>query len=128
MHWNYRIVNLKSENGGEDWYCIREVYYDDNDKPEGHSDVAVGSESLEDVLNVLDMMRKATELPALQESDFEDAHEEWVSEFLRDGNDGGAETKLDILDEFAERAPKDVREAMIRIMDARTVRAKEIVK
>lgn len=70
MHWNYRIVNLKSENGGEDWYCIREVYYDDNEKPEGHSDVAVGSESLEDVLNVLDMMRKATKLPALQESDF----------------------------------------------------------
>ena len=89
MHWNYRIVNLKSENGGEDWYCIREVYYDDNDKPEGHCDVSVGSESLEDVTNVLDMMRKATELPALQESDFEDAHEEWVSEFLRDCIDNG---------------------------------------
>jgi len=89
MHWNYRIVNLKSENGGEDWYCIREVYYDENNKPEGHSDVSVGSESLEDVLNVLDMMRKATELPALQESDFEDAHEEWVSEFLRDCIDNG---------------------------------------
>jgi len=26
--WNYRIVNAKSENGGEDWYCLREVCYD----------------------------------------------------------------------------------------------------
>ncbi len=72
MFWNYRIVNLRSENCGEDWYCVREVFYDENGKLEGHSDVSVGSESLEDVLNVLDMMRKATELPALQESDFHD--------------------------------------------------------
>jgi hypothetical protein len=72
MFWNYRIVNLKSENGGEDWYCVREVYYDEKRKPEGHSDVSVGSESLEDVQNVLDMMSKALKLPALQESDFHD--------------------------------------------------------
>ena len=81
MFWNYRIVNLKSQNGGEDWYCIREVYYDENKKPEGHSDVTVGSESLEDVLNVLDMMRKATELPALQESVFDDGTKRGFSEF-----------------------------------------------
>jgi hypothetical protein len=81
MFWNYRIVNLKSENGGEDWYCIREVYYDENGKPEGHSDVSVGSESLEDVQNVLDMMRKATELPALQEGDFDDGKKRGFSEF-----------------------------------------------
>jgi hypothetical protein len=57
------------------------VYYDENKKPEGHSDVTVGSESLEDVLNVLDMMRKATELPALQESDFDDGTKRGFSEF-----------------------------------------------
>ena len=27
MDWNYRIVNTKTENGGEDWYCLQEVYY-----------------------------------------------------------------------------------------------------
>jgi hypothetical protein len=32
--------------------------------------------------------------------------------------------KLDIFDEFAERAPKDVQEAMIKILNARTTRAK----
>ena len=31
---------------------------------------------------------------------------------------------LDIFDEFAERAPKDVQEAMIKILNARTTRAK----
>ena len=42
--------------------------------------------------------------------------------------DGPAEfvppRSLDIFDEFAERAPKDVQEAMIRILNARTTRAK----
>lgn len=72
MFWNYRIVNLKSQNGGEDWYCIREVYYDEKKKPEGHSEPCVGSESLEDLKNVLDMVKKATKLAVLQESDFPD--------------------------------------------------------
>ena len=26
--WNYRIVNTKSLNAGEDWYCLQEVCYD----------------------------------------------------------------------------------------------------
>ena len=72
MFWNYRIVNMKSENGGEDWYCIREVYYGDNKELEGHCGISVGSESLEDLQNVLDMMHKATTLPVLQEGDFND--------------------------------------------------------
>ena len=42
--------------------------------------------------------------------------------------DGPAEfvppRSLNIFDEFAERAPKDVQEAMIRILNARTTRAK----
>ena len=33
MHWNYRIVNTKSENGGEDWYCLQEVYYNGKGEP-----------------------------------------------------------------------------------------------
>ena len=66
FYWNYRVVNTKSKNGGEDWYCVREVFYDEKKKPEGHSDVSVGSESLEDVQNVLDMMSKALKLPVLQ--------------------------------------------------------------
>ena len=36
--WNYRIVNTKTANGGEDWYCIQEVVYDENGKPEPHDE------------------------------------------------------------------------------------------
>jgi len=25
--WDYRIVNTKTANGGEDWYCLQEVVY-----------------------------------------------------------------------------------------------------
>ena len=81
MFWNYRIINMKSENGGEDWYCIREVYYGDKKELEGHSDIAVGSESLEDLGNVLDMMRKALKLPVLQEGDFNNGEKRGFSEF-----------------------------------------------
>ena len=81
MFWNYRIVNLKSENGGEDWYCIREVYYGDNKELEGHSDIAVGSESLEDLSNVLHMMGEALKLPVLQEGDFDNGEKRGFSEF-----------------------------------------------
>ena len=31
--WNYRIVNTKSLNAGEDWYCLQEVCYDKKGKP-----------------------------------------------------------------------------------------------
>jgi len=81
MFWNYRVVNLKSENAGEDWYCIREVYYSDDNEPEGHCDIAVGSDSPEDLANVLQMMGKALTLPVLEESDFSQG--EPLSEFMQ---------------------------------------------
>ena len=44
--------------------------------------MSVGSESLEDVQNVLDMMSKALKLPVLQESDFHDeSHKTKFSDF-----------------------------------------------
>ena len=27
--WNHRVMNLPSENGGDDWFTIQEVYYED---------------------------------------------------------------------------------------------------
>jgi hypothetical protein len=67
--WNYRIVNTKSENGGEDWYCLQEVFYTDG-KPAGYSDPCTGSESMESLREVWEMMGKAMTLPPLQEEDF----------------------------------------------------------
>ena len=68
--WNNRIVNLKSQNGGEDWYCLQEVHYDMQDKPTGYAAPCLGSESMESLRDVWDMMAEAMELPPLQEEDF----------------------------------------------------------
>ena len=70
MFWNYRIVNTKSENGGEDWYCLQEVFYNDNNEPTGHGSPCTGSEDMESLKKVWDMMQHAMELPPLQEEDF----------------------------------------------------------
>ena len=68
--WNNRCVNLKSQNGGEDWYCLQEVHYDMQGKPTGYAAPCLGSESMESLRDVWDMMAEAMELPPLQEEDF----------------------------------------------------------
>lgn len=70
MNWNYRIVNTKSQNAGEDWYCLQEVYYED-DKPIGYCDPCTGGDDMEELKRVFVWMGKALELPPLQEEDFE---------------------------------------------------------
>ena len=68
--WNYRIVNTKSENGGDDWYCLQEVYYNDSGKPSGYCAPCTGSETMDSMRKVMGMMEKALTLPPLQEDDF----------------------------------------------------------
>ena len=68
--WNYRVVNLKSQNGGEDWYCLQEVYYDMNDKLTGYCNISIGSESWESLRVMWEMMEEGMKLPPLQEEDF----------------------------------------------------------
>jgi hypothetical protein len=68
--WNYRIVNTKSQNGGEDWYCLQEVCYGKNRKPTGYGSPCMGSESMESLKDVWYMVNEAMELPPLQEEDF----------------------------------------------------------
>jgi hypothetical protein len=70
MNWNYRIVNIKSDNDGEDWYCLQEVCYDMGGKPTGYAIPCTGSESMDGMRNVWHMMAEAMQLPALQEEDF----------------------------------------------------------
>lgn len=70
MNWNYRIVNTKTQNNGEDWYCLQEVFYDDKGVPCGYSAPSTGSECMETLQNVWYMMQEAMELPPMQEEDF----------------------------------------------------------
>ena len=68
--WNYRIVNTKSENGGADWYCLQEVCYNKKGKPTGYSSPCTGSEDMESLQQVFEMMNEVMKLPPLQEEDF----------------------------------------------------------
>jgi len=68
-YWNYRIVNAKSENGGEDWYCLKEVVYQDG-KPWGYNDPCIGSDDMDSMRDVWRLMSLAMEVPPMQESDF----------------------------------------------------------
>ena len=68
--WNYRIVNTKSENGGEDWYCLQEVVYNKNGEPTGHGDPCTGTYVMVSLKDVFKMLNEAMELPPLQEDDF----------------------------------------------------------
>jgi len=72
FYWNYRMVNVPSENGGEDWYCLKEVSYDSKThKPIGYGNPCVGSETHESCLEVFKMFEYASKMPPLQETDFE---------------------------------------------------------
>jgi hypothetical protein len=68
--WNYRIVNATIENGGDDWYCLREVYYDDLGKLIGHAAPCLGAEDMDGFKDVWHMVMEALTLPPLQEDDF----------------------------------------------------------
>ena len=68
--WNYRLVNTPSENDGEDWLCLKEVYYDDNGKPVSYSDICMGSETVDGVLWLIEEWEEAATMPVLHEDDF----------------------------------------------------------
>ena len=64
--WNHRVVNVKTQNGGEDWFTIREVFYEDG-KPIGHTGACYGSETEEGLFTTLSRMLSALQLPVLNE-------------------------------------------------------------
>jgi hypothetical protein len=68
--WNHRIVNRKSENGGEDWYCLQEVSYNKKGKPYGYCDPCTGSEDMKSLKALFKLMNQALKHPPLQEEDF----------------------------------------------------------
>lgn len=68
--WNYRLVNNKRDNGGEDWYCLQEIVYNKAGQPTGHAAPCLGSEDMEGMREVWQMMQHAMEHPPLQPEDF----------------------------------------------------------
>jgi hypothetical protein len=70
MSWNYRVFNLKGTD--EEWYEIREVYYSESGRPSRYSISPgnAGGNTLEELVEDLQRMLDATELPAMTIEDF----------------------------------------------------------
>lgn len=65
MYWNHRVYNLKDQNLGEDYFVVREAYYNDKDEIIGCTDLSVGSETLEGLRWIAEHIVKATEKPVI---------------------------------------------------------------
>ena len=69
MTWNLRLVNMS--NSYEDYFEIREVFYDTMGKPIGHSDAAIGGEDRLEVDRYIEMAKEALDKPILKFADTE---------------------------------------------------------
>lgn len=69
MSWNYRVVRFKNNEDIEEYYEIKEVFYDKQGNVSGYTDSSVLSETFEGLLDVLDLMRSATAKAIINEAD-----------------------------------------------------------
>jgi polygalacturonase len=70
MHWNYRLVNCPSTNGGDDWIEFKEVFYSEQGGLLGYGNACIGSETKADLQDIVARLNKALDLPVLHESNF----------------------------------------------------------
>jgi len=69
MIWNYRVIDLTEENNGEPCLKICEVYYSDNEKPDGYADATVMGETYAELCEEIRRMTEATLKPILKLKD-----------------------------------------------------------
>ena len=67
--WNHRVMCLPSENGGDDWFTIQEVYYEDG-VVVGYADPCVGGDTLEELKETITRFYGALGQPVLHENEF----------------------------------------------------------
>ena len=67
MTWNLRLVNMS--NSYEDYFEIREVYYDTMGKPIGHSKAAIGGEDRLEIDRYIELAKLALDKPILKFAD-----------------------------------------------------------
>ena len=69
--WNHRIVRRTDARGTEsgEWLTLCEVYYNKDGSPAAHTQDAVGvcGETIDEIKQSLEWMRRALEQPILQE-------------------------------------------------------------
>ncbi len=64
MTWNLRLVNMS--NLYEDYFEIREVFYDTMGKPIGHSKAAIGGEDRLEVDRYIELAKLALDKPIIK--------------------------------------------------------------
>ena len=71
MSWNYRIVRFKHHEFEEDdYYEIKEVFYNSDGKPVGYSDAPLGADTYDGLFKVAGLMQSAHAKPVLDEEEF----------------------------------------------------------
>lgn len=70
MHWNIRVMNCPSENGGEDLLSFKEVYYEDDGRPTSYTEPFICSEDRQGLETILKRMQNALSRPTLHEDQF----------------------------------------------------------
>ena len=70
MTWNLRLVNMSSPY--EDYFEIREVYYDNMGKPIAHSQASIGGEDRLEVDRYIELAKLALDKPILKFANHED--------------------------------------------------------
>jgi hypothetical protein len=70
VSWNYRVVRFTEIVGDEEFYEIKEVFYDNNGKPVGYSDANCGADTYEGLFKCMSMMQSAHAKPVIDESEF----------------------------------------------------------
>ena len=70
MTWNLRLVNMS--NLYEDYFEIREVYYDTMGKPIGHSKAAIGGEDRLEIDRYIELAKLALDKPIIKFANHED--------------------------------------------------------
>lgn len=68
--WNFRFVRDDASNGGEPWFALKEVQYE-NGKPVGYGDPCLGGESIEEIQWLTDRWSEASAKPVLDVSEFD---------------------------------------------------------
>lgn len=68
MYWNHRVVDMTTENEGNRLFEIREVSYEDNGIPIGHTEASLVGETMEELKKELERMKKALDQPVLSDA------------------------------------------------------------
>ena len=69
-HWNFRLIDLSDENGGEPYIGLHEVHYNDENVPVGYGEPCTGAESVEGMREVMRWQALALDKPVMQKSEF----------------------------------------------------------